>query len=205
MALSIEVVTPPVLNGLSIVTLREMKIHLRITGEDSDEDIAEAVLDAASTLHGLDGILNRSLYPTTFRRYLSRFPKCVPIELPYPPLIGVTGFSYRNGDSPAPQVPAGDYVVDNTGLVGSIHLLPDLSWPDVVTARQAIAITYTAGYTAVPRAVKRAVKLLAAHFFENREATIIDRRQLLIDRAIQFGAGWLFDQIRIPPYTEWES
>lgn len=204
--LSIEVVTPPTLNGLSIVSLREMKIHLRITGDDQDEDIVECVLDAAATLHGLDGVLNRSLYPTAFRRYLSSFPACGPIELPYPPLIGVTGFTYRNGDSPAPDVPAASYVVDNTGLVGAIHLLADQSWPTLTASRQAIAIEYTAGYVgAVPRQVKRAVKLLAAHFFENREATIIETRQTLVDRAIAFGAGFLFDQIRIPPYTNWES
>lgn len=203
MTLSIEQVVAPTENGLSIVSLREMRLHLRIFGNDSDEDIAQCVLDAAATMHGRDGFLNRTLFPTTWRRFLTQFPACGKIELPMPPLISVDGITYDSQASPATMVDPAIYRAITTTLVGSVNLLNGKKWPSVTANANAIAIEYTAGYQAYPKPIRRAVKLLAAHFFENREATYLEDRQQKINRALQFGLEWLTDQFHVPSYGLW--
>jgi hypothetical protein len=65
-------------------------------------------------------------------------------------------------------------------------------------------VTYKAGYTSYPPNIKRYVKILAAHIMENPEATILEPRQMQINRKVEFGVESLRAALRIPvSYDDW--
>lgn len=192
--LDLEVVTPPFQDGLDIVSLAEMKQHLRIMHSRLDDTICSAVIEAADSLHGRDGLLNRTVFPMTWRRYLSAFPvESGPIQLPYPPLVSVSAVAYESGESPSPLVDPANYSVDNGSLVGSVNLLSGMTWPTVTENPRIVSVTFRAGFTAYPPKLVRLVKILAASSLDLPEATT-DRPS----RATEFGVEFLMNLLRVP-------
>jgi uncharacterized phiE125 gp8 family phage protein len=66
-----------------------------------------------------------------------------------------------------------DYVVDTYSMPGFIEPAYTKVWPVTRSVSNAVTITYVCGYgaaSAVPDAVKSAMKLLIGHWYENREA-----------------------------------
>lgn len=205
--LDIELVTPPSHNGTNIVSLEEMKTHLRLSNASMDAEITAAIREAAAGLHGIDGILNRTVFPCRWVRYLREFPESGIIQLPYPPLTGVVSIAYEDGlgTSPAPTVSAESYIVKKGPLIGQIELLSDYSWPSAITHPRAVAVTFDAGYETYPDQLKRLIKILAADFIENKEASINDRVMAMVNRKTSYGVDYLLNMLRVPAsYDDWE-
>lgn len=202
--MDLELVTEPTDTGLDIVPLAEMKKHVRIKSAALDDVITSCIKEAAATLHGRGGQLNRTVFPCTWRRYLRKFPVGKIIALPYPPLTGVTSVAYMDGESPMPVLSASKYIVRTHNLVGDIELLADEEWPTPIDHPRAVQITYTAGYSTYPEELKTAVKLLAAHYLQNPEATIADRAASMVSRRVEFGLDYLFGGLKVPvSYDDW--
>lgn len=201
--LDVETVTPPTENGLNIVSLAEMKKHMRISHSALDDQITDAILEAADACHGRDGILNRTVFPMRLVRYLEDFPNrnCKGpriVELPYPPLRSVAGITYDDGGSPLAEVDGDDYIVRADQLVGSVEFTGGFSYPQIVEGSRALGIVYDAGYEEYPRDLKRLIKILAAHAIENPEATINEPRQMAINRMVNLGYSWLLTRLKVP-------
>ncbi|WP_192246068.1 hypothetical protein [Mesorhizobium silamurunense] len=210
--LDIEVIVPPEDSGLDIVSRAGMKKHLRISATVTklDDVIDQAVTDAADKLHGINGELNRTLFPTTFKRYLSKFPgndksgKPKPIMIPYPPLLQFIGITIEDGSSPENVVDPAEYVVKSGMLVPEIH--PRTSWPTVTEGPRAVSITYRNGYEEYPPKLARMIKFLAAHYIENAEATILEQNKTLIDRNVLFAMDDLRAALAVPKsYDDWNE
>lgn len=169
--------------GEPVVPLEVIQ-HLRLE-EDTDEDELLLALTAAAR-ELVEHKTHRALLTQTWRLTLDEFPAyCGPqgwgprrgeIRLPKPPLQSVASVTYVD-TSGATQtlVPGTDYVVDTGGLQGRIVLPYATFWPYTQRQANAVAITFVAGYVdaaAVPEALKAAIKLMLANFYENREATI---------------------------------
>ena len=200
--LDLEVIVPPVEDGLSIVSLAEFKRHMLISHTKLDDDFEEIIIEAADKLHGRDGELNRTLFPTTYRRYLSKWPSG-PIPLPFPPIINVLSVDIVRGEELVP-VATSSYVVREGALVPEIELRSGQQWPTVAAGPRAIAITYQAGYLEYPPKLRRLVKIMAGHYSENREATVLDSRVSNVSRAVEFGVSDLRNSLRIPvDYSDW--
>lgn len=103
------------------------------------------------------------------------------IELPMGPVITIDEVSYtdRNGDQVVMDATAYTLVKTPPGA----HLVPGFNtyWPWNRAHPGSIAIEYTAGYpgagspgdaSGVPASIRRAAKMLVAHWFENREAIL---------------------------------
>lgn len=215
--LDLEVVTPPTATGLDIVSVVEMKQHMRITTSSTDAAIESCIKDATELVcgfGGMPGILNRTVFPTTLRRYLHRWPPRVAgnrrmnIQLPYPPLIAVEEISYEGSDagSPSTSVDAINYTVMLRDVVSEIQFFTDYTWPTLARVQRPVAITYRAGYAnGYPRTLSRLIKLLGAHYYENPEATVIDRIQGQVSRAVEFGVEHLISALRVTPaYDDWD-
>ncbi|MHB1086152.1 MAG: head-tail connector protein [Minisyncoccota bacterium] len=214
--LDIEVAVAPTDVGTDIVSVASLKQRLRITHSKLDAVLEEAIIEAADKLHGPDGELRRSLFPMTYKRWLTRFPdlkndrggvvlvgKGV-IPLPFPPLIGVVEIAIEDGTSPTTVVDPDTYAVRTGTIVGEIELKTDKEWPDYDEGPRAISITYEAGYTEYPPKLKRMVAILAAHNFLNPSATINDPRVLQINRQIEFGVADLRRALQVPlDYADW--
>lgn len=209
MELDLEILVEPTQNGLDIVTVAEMKRHLRVSAANTSRDgeIGDAILEAADSFHGQNGRLNRTVFPTTWKRYLRSWPYYASgvyspvIELPYPPAVEILSVQYTDSESGSPITDLDPiiYEVVKNGPIHCVRLIPYNQWPSgLSTSPRAIAVTWTAGYTTYPRQLKRAVKMLAAHYLMNQEATIVDRNQNQLSRKVEFGLDDLIGALRVP-------
>lgn len=206
--LDIELVTPPTATGLDIVSVADLASHLRLSptlraNATWIANMTAAINEAVDGLHGRRGTLNRTILPCTWKRYLSSFPATgCPILLPFPDLISVTAITIEDGSSPANNLSPSAYVVTGA-LVPEIYAVD--AWPTIAaTAKRAVSVTYQAGFSTYPPALKRLVKILAAHALENPEATINEPRQMKVNRKVDFGVDALTEQFRIPvDYSDW--
>lgn len=205
--LDIEIETAPTQTALDIVSLNDFGTHLRLSprlraNAEVQARMQAALEEAVSSLHLFRGRLNRSVLPCRLKRYLTNFPAAgVPIQLPYPDLIGDVVITIEDGSSPANVVSSSSYVVKNTIVP---EILAKGSWPVISSAPRAVSVSYMAGFSTFPHDLKRLVKILAAHNMENVEATILEPRQMAINRKVEYGADYLIGLLKIPvSYDDW--
>lgn len=207
--LDLEELVPAEENGLSIVSLAAMRKHLRMSANNMalDDQISDAIIEAADEFHGPNGRLNRTIFPTTWKRWLGRFPAYPHrfIWLPYPPLIEVLSVSYEEDGSPSSALDPSLYVVGRQGDMGYVQLVDNRRWPTVTAHPRAVSITFRAGYLEYPPQLKRAVKILAAHALQNPEATLTERSQSQQNRKVEFGLDSIINRLRVSAdYVNWE-
>lgn len=95
------------------------------------------------------------------------------LELPVSPLISVTAITLYAADNTQTVYDAEKYYVDTHNEPGRITMGAGISFPVAGRASNGIQIDYVAGHDDadhVPAPIKLAIKQLAAHFYENREA-----------------------------------
>lgn len=183
--------------ALPLIDTATAKRHLRV--EHSQDDAVIDGLVAAATKHidGFTGILGRALINQTWRQDLGCFDSCR-IYLPLkPPISAVTSVTYYDASNTqrtlASSVYAGPFA-DGEGAF--IELAYGQSWPETYSRPDAVSITFTAGYGAaasdVPEDILQGVKLLIAHWYENRETVNIGN----ISSSLPFGADVLFSKAR---------
>jgi uncharacterized phiE125 gp8 family phage protein len=149
--------TPPT---AELVTLTEVKAHLRMEGITDRDSTLQAHLDAAiAELDGYAGLLGRALATQTWTLYLDRFPafSCGgpgnTIRLPLPPLISVSSVKYVDGDGVEQTLTAGtDYEVF-AGERAEIRPAYGKTWPSPRGKARAVTIVFVAGYAVVSTGV----------------------------------------------------
>ncbi|WP_269581972.1 hypothetical protein [Roseibium sp. Sym1] len=208
----IEVIVEPTQSATDIVSVSDMRRHLRIStatiSTQLDDDIQDKIKEALGHLDGRDGVLNRTVLPRTWKMYLPKFPAGYyvgsrlvrKISLPYPPLQSVTSIEYlsESGESPLSVLASTNYIVRKNSFSSEIEFLPDTTLPVLASHPRAVEITFTAGYTTYPETLKRLMKILAAHYLANKEATINEPRVLLVNRATLHAYEDCIDQLRVP-------
>jgi uncharacterized phiE125 gp8 family phage protein len=157
----LELVTPPVSEPVS---LAEMKQHARISREDEDSVISAFVTAARQYS---ETFLRRQLMPATWRMSLDGFP-VGDIKVPLPPLQSVTSITYVDGNGTTQTVAPDTYYVDTASQPGRIA--PETCCPTTRNQPGAVTVTFVAGYDSVPETINTAIKMLAAHYYEHREA-----------------------------------
>lgn len=102
------------------------------------------------------------------------------IRLPYAPLQSITTFEYTDLNETTTAVDPSTYVTRNGPTPGEIVLRFAQIWPTaVLSPAWPIHIQMVCGYgddgTSVPPAIIHAIKMLVAHWYENREAVVVGR------------------------------
>lgn len=139
------------------ITLAEAKAQLRVDHDDEDLLIQHSIDAATAWLDGPAGILGRCLVTQSWQMDLDALTG--PILLPFP-------------DSEIDSA----VFTDAAGVDLDYHIaLQDqrLLLRPLAGFRRPAAITFTAGYGApadVPAAIRQAMLLLIAHWYEHREA-----------------------------------
>jgi len=114
----------------------------------------------------------RALINQTWKTYLDAFPAV--IYLDWPPLSSVTSIKYYDTAGAQQTLSTDVYTVDTSSTPGRIYEAYEQTWPSVQGIKNAIEITYVAGYGSsaddVPEMLKTAIKMLAGHWYERREA-----------------------------------
>jgi uncharacterized phiE125 gp8 family phage protein len=156
------------------VTVEEARSHCRIDGNQDDE-ILFALTKAAREY--AEAYTGRSFVNTTWELQVDQFP--LYFQLPKAPLASVTSITYIDVQGATQTLSAGLYqVVADAGPFaqpGKIFQAYNATWPSSRGHIDDVRIRYVAGYgaaTDVPMAIKAAIKLMIAHLYENREATL---------------------------------
>lgn len=142
-------ITAPALEPLS---RREVKMHLRVDRDLTDEDpwIDAAIVAARRLLeHDLDKTFVRTVWEMVF----DRFPGETVMPLPRPPLVSVTSITSIDDDGVETTMSSSDYLVDTSSQPGRVVLAPDTSWPDDVRYALGGKVRWTGGYSAATKSV----------------------------------------------------
>lgn len=150
----------------SILSLADVKQHLRVDGDDEDDLIGafrDAAVDAVEKYTGL------ILGPRTGAHALVWRAErlCPPVRLGVRPVTSLVAFRYldRAGD----QQP-GDVATLRIGTGSEVVLKGGASWPSDLAA--GVEIEFEAGLPAgkVPASLVQAARMFTAHLYLNREA-----------------------------------
>lgn len=160
-----------------LVTLAEVKAHLRLSTVGTDEDaLLNTYIKAARKQ--AENITKRSLLRQTWKLTLDEFPDSTsPLYIPRSPIsstaadVTIMYMDDTSGDSTT--LPATAYVVDAESIPARIYPSASNSWPSAFAIRSAVTVDYEAGtssISAVNENVKTWIKLQAGSLYENREA-----------------------------------
>ena len=138
------------------VTAAEQRTHMREDLNDSDNNTyIEGLITMARRY--VEARANRSFVATTWALYLDEFPDV--IRLPRSPVSSVTSITYVDRTDLFSQ-PA-----RITPVYGSV-------WPVPREVTNAVIVTFVSAYTTIPAEAKHAIKLLAAHWYAQREQVV---------------------------------
>lgn len=154
------------------LTLAEIKTHCRVDDTDDDDYLFGLIIAARRYA---EEYTRRAFIRQTWRMKLQTFDNV--IEIPKPPLLSIDSFTYLDTNGNDQAVAASIYYVDTDSIPGAIRLSYGQAWPEHRRQQDAITITYQAGYgdvpSDVPAELRHGVKLLVAHWYEQREESVI--------------------------------
>jgi uncharacterized phiE125 gp8 family phage protein len=191
-----KLITPPLLEPIS---LNDAKEHLRVDASFQDDDsyISDLITVAREFCEKFQ---NRAYLSQTWEAVFDRFPGVV-FELPNPPLQSVVSIKYYDKSNTEFLFDANKYFVDTYSAKGRVCLNHNVTWSDVeLRPINSVIIRFVCGYgsdaTSVPSQAKHAIKLLIAHWYENREPIHSDMKT---DKEILFTLSSLLKQDKIFP------
>jgi len=169
----------------SVVSLSELKSHLRITWDEEDADIESFGASAEETV---ENELSAALLTQAWVLRLGCFPRSE-IPLPRPPLQSVTSVQYVDADGVTRVLATTEYTVESPpansqwqATPGRIHLAFNKSWPVTRDIPNAVIVTYVTGKATgveVPEMVRMAIKQTVGDLHENRERSALEVLQQL--------------------------
>ena len=152
------------------VTLAELRWQLK-DPSDSDDDLNRLIADAREYVEGETGLVltaPRTVVET--RRFFGPW-----IDLRAWPIISINSISYLDS-SYVPQILDASLWIAGTAVRPVRIASRGNIWPTIAAAPAAVTISVTAGFAspdAVPNRAKRAILMLAAHYYINREAAAV--------------------------------
>ncbi len=158
------------------VSLAEMKLHLRVD-ISTDDDLITGLIKTARL--DVETMSLHKLITQTWDLYLDGFPGRSGFELPHPPLQSVTGVYYTPlATGLEVEFSSSNYYVDAISEPGWIVLDESASWPsNELIGVNGVRVRFVCGYGAagsnVDARLIQAMKLLAGHYYENREMVVV--------------------------------
>lgn len=183
--------TPP-------VSVAEAKRQISLVGDELDAYVAQLIEVATETAEHWTG---RALTTQTWRLTLDEFP--CEIYLPRPPLLAVTTVEYVDANGALQTLSAANYLVASDKQPAVVTAAYNTIWPVTRSQREAVRVTYTAGYGAnasdVPLGIRHAILLLVATWFANREAVVTGT----ISTELSLSVAALLDGYKTGAGAEW--
>ena len=168
-------IAPPLLEPID---LADMRAHLRITSVDAEVDtyISDCIAAAVGMLDA-EGELGLCLIDQDWAETFASGPRdgrdlCLSLG----PVSAIVSVEYRDAAGDWVTAPPADFALYTNGETGG-QFVRSAAWPPLAPFPDALKVTYRAGMSptpaGVPAPLRHALKILAAHFFEIREAVVI--------------------------------
>lgn len=187
------------------VTLAEAKVQCRANDFTDDDVKIGMLIDAATSyLDGWTGILGSALCEQTWRqdfdglsngsgyglpsgelRFLA-YGSCLSLRLPLFPVISIAGVTYRDPSGAQQTIDPTNYSLQTDDLGSYVRFISTYASPSLFIEPPRASVTYKAGYanvgsdpdftSTVPDALRHAILMLVAHWYDNREAVVVGQR-----------------------------
>jgi len=151
------------------VSLAEFKDHLRITGDDENinlQRLLKTATDATET------ILQSRLINTTMLGYLTEIPSGDMVALLPSPVGSITEVKYYATDNTSQTWDSDSYTLDTSRSPCRLVRNHGYSWPSATRTWNPIHVKFVAGYgtkaSEVPWEIRHAIKLMGAHWWDQR-------------------------------------
>ncbi|MBF9232059.1 head-tail connector protein [Microvirga alba] len=148
------------------VSLADMKAYLRVD-DDAEDDLITGLIKAARLI--VEAVSRRILIAQNWRVMLDRWPQDQTVLLPLSPLLSVESVKVFDASGVSTEVTIDSIESD---LSSDPPRLIVRSAPNPGRARNGIAIDVRVGYgdspDSVPATLRLAIKIVVAHWFENR-------------------------------------
>ena len=161
------------------VSLADIKAHVREDTSDNDAWLTAAIKSAVAYLDGPKGILNQCIMPQQWQAFYDAFPAGSLLKINIGPVTALTKFEYQDASGTWTDVLGSTYISKFTDGDLQIALNSGASWPTPKNTVDCVRVTFTAGYAnaaSVPADLVMAIKMMVAHWFENRGVILDDRR-----------------------------
>lgn len=184
-----------------MLALDDVKLHLRVDGNDEDA-LIEGLRDTATQyLDGYTGILGRALLSQTWRQDWDYFPGDDKLYLPLGPIISLTSVTYYDAANVQQTLSSSVYAGPFTDERGPYVVLKfGQVWPITYYRNDAVSATFVCGYAdadAVPRPIRQAALIMIADWYDSgRESTITGDRAVSAQIPIVAGAKALLAPFR---------
>jgi uncharacterized phiE125 gp8 family phage protein len=191
------------------LTCDEAKVWLRLSEDQAgDEPILDTLITAAR--RKVEAITGRLFYQSTCALYLDGFPadSTGVVKVPVVPLVSVASITSYALDDTATVMSTSDYTVDTVSEPGRIGLASGGSWPTSLRDHNSAVVSLTAGYStstgsgstgvsADCQPMVSAVKLLVAHWYENRQSVVLGG-SFQASTLVPLGVEYLLSELRSP-------
>lgn len=151
------------------VSAAELRTHMR---EDLDDSVNNAYIETLITVarRYVEARTNRSFVSTTWALYLDEFADV--IYLPRSPVSSVTSIQYVDTTGTTQTLSSTLYRTDLFSQPARITTAYGTVWPVPQGVTNAVIVTFVSAYTTVPAEAKHAIKLLASHWYAQREQVV---------------------------------
>jgi len=151
------------------VTVAELKLHSRIDTDAEDSLIEECI---AAAREAYENYTSRVLVTSTVKQFYDAVPSGREIVLLRGPVSAISAVKYLDEDGAEQTFASSNYATALTRTPGRIWLKDDADWPDVGSFPSCFWVEFEAGHgdaaSDCPATARAAVRMLAAHFYENR-------------------------------------
>ncbi len=147
------------------ITVDEVKQHVRVGHSDEDAMLQGLLESAFDTVGEMTGrVLAQETWEAGF--------DCVhgDLRLPKSPIIAVTGIAYYDENDVNQAAVQSDFYLFLDQDYSILRPKTGKAWPVTSRREDAIRVTFTAGYPALPSALRAAILMICAHWYRNREA-----------------------------------
>jgi len=156
------------------VTVAECKADLRIQHSAEDDLIESLIADATDYMDAPNGVIGKALITQTWEISTRISIVDSRIYIPITPVQEISSIQYYDAENATQSLDVDDFLLIGDENSAFIEPLSGTSWPSTYDRPDAVKITVIAGFgdyqNQVPNSIRRAIRLLVAHWFEHRHA-----------------------------------
>lgn len=182
-----------------LVDVEALKRAKRIQHLREDAFLRDCILDSWAYLDGPDGRCRRAILPQ--RWAFTTASLCARTVPPVHGARSIVSVTYYDANNDPVVVDPVNYWLEDVYGTRSLLFRTDWSFPRLYARHDAVRVVFDAGWPSaleVPRVFRRALLLLAAHYYDNREQTFSDNRVSVVSRSIEYGLDKLLEKHVVP-------